>query len=109
MLKMLVSRLNFCYLVDVFQGDCAGDVVSGFSCALFDASRFLEKVRGGRRFRDEREGTVRLYSDEGGHRDTGLDMSCSRIELLTEIHRFYTTSTEGWTDRRRRPRFSSCN
>lgn len=98
---MLVGSLYFCDLIHMLETDCADYVVTGTASALLNSGSLFKEVGDGRSFCDEREGSVGLYGNEGGGRDTRLKVGRSCVELFAEVHRLYTTSTKSRTHRRR--------
>lgn len=104
---MGIGLLDFGNLVDVLETDGAHDVVARSAGALLDAGSLLEEVGGGRCFRVEGEGSVRLDEDLSGNGDTGLDVRSASVELLAKVHGLDTTSTKSGTDRGRGCRLAS--
>ena len=96
---MRVRRLNFRDLVDVLQADRANGLMPWAAGALLYPGCFLQKVSGGGRFGDEGESAVRLDGNQGGNRNTGLNVRSASIELLAEVHGLDTASTKSRTDR----------
>lgn len=98
MFEMLISSLDLRNLIHVFETDGANDLVAGAASTFLNTGRFLEEIRSRRCLRDKRERTVWLNGYEGRGRDSRLKVCRSSIELLTEVHRLDTASTERGAD-----------
>ena len=100
MLQVLVRRLDFGDLINVFETDGAHDVMSGTASALLYARGFLEEVGSWRSLCDEGERAVRLDGNQCGNGDARFNVRSASIEFLAEVHRLDTTGTQSRTDRR---------
>ena len=100
--EVLIRSLYPRDFVHMLERNCARDFVSGLSCPLLDAGGLLEEVGDGWGLGDEGERAVRLDGDESRDGNSWLDVCCSGVEFLAEVHRFDTSCAESWADGRSR-------
>ena len=101
--QMFIGSFNLCNLVHVFEADGPNCLVAWSAGSLLDACCLFEKVRHRWGFRDEGEGSIGLYGDQGGDWGSGGDVGRSSVELLAKVHRPHAASAEsgangrGWS------------
>ena len=96
--EVVISRLDFCNFVHVFETDGAHYFMSGTRGSFFQAGDLLEEVGGRRRFCDKSERPVWLDVDHGWNWDAGFDVRGPGIEFFAKVHGFDTTRAERWAD-----------
>ena len=86
MLEVLISCLDFCNFIHVFEADGSKYFVSRTCRTLFQTGNLPEEVGGWRRFCDKCERPVWLDMNHGRNRNTRFDVGCPGIELFAKVH-----------------------